>query len=98
MDDEETIAHVLRSVLEDLIQKERFDLLVTDLSMPSLSGIDLAGRAKEVHPELAVVLVNGWPGDRPAAEFRAAGIDRILGKPCLREDLLAAVSAVLARS
>lgn len=44
------------------IEKEKPDILITDLMMPGLSGFQLAKKAKEIHPTLQVFLTTGSPG------------------------------------
>jgi signal transduction histidine kinase/CheY-like chemotaxis protein len=68
------------------------DLVLTDLGMPEMSGVELAHRVKAAHPRLPVVLLTGW-GDTPtlSADDRSA-IDRVLGKPVRLAELLRVVA------
>ena len=66
-------------VLED--REEAIDLVVTDLSMPSLSGIELARRAREQRRGLPVILLSGNLGREEREEARGAGVAVCLGKP-----------------
>jgi signal transduction histidine kinase/CheY-like chemotaxis protein len=68
-----------------------FDLVITDLSMPGMSGLELTQAVKRRAPGLPVLLFSGWAIQEQEAKVREAGIDAILVKPCLIEDLLAAV-------
>ena len=43
-----------------IIDKEDFDLVLTDLGMPRISGWDIAKKAKAKNPKLPVVLLTGW--------------------------------------
>lgn len=65
-----------------LLRQTPVDLLLTDLTMPGLTGWDVAQLAKAMHPRLPVVLVTGAaqtiPHDQPERQF----VDAILGKPC----------------
>ena len=63
----------------------------TDLSMPGMSGLDLATELKRLHPDLPVVLLSGWAMQELEEKVKDAGIDYILGKPCLMEDMLRVV-------
>jgi signal transduction histidine kinase/CheY-like chemotaxis protein len=71
-----------------------FDLVITDLSMPGISGLDLATRLKEQDPGLPVVLLSGWAVQELEEKVKQAGVDHILVKPCLMEDLLNVVRQV----
>jgi two-component system cell cycle response regulator CpdR len=42
------------------LQKERFDLLLTDIVMPELDGIELAQRAATMHPNMRVMFITGF--------------------------------------
>lgn len=42
-----------------LIEQHPFDLLLLDLKMPGLSGIDIAQRARALHPEVGVLILTG---------------------------------------
>jgi signal transduction histidine kinase/DNA-binding response OmpR family regulator len=72
-------------------REQDFDLVITDLSMPGISGLDLATEVKRVHPGLPVVLLSGWAMQELEEKVKEAGIDHILVKPCLMEDLLEVV-------
>jgi CheY-like chemotaxis protein len=60
---------------------EAFDLVVTDLGMPGLSGWDVAAHVKGRSPHTPVVLVTGW-GDRfTPEEVKVRGVDFLVAKP-----------------
>jgi two-component system, cell cycle sensor histidine kinase and response regulator CckA len=74
-----------------------FDLIVTDLTMPHVTGLDLASAAHALRPELPVLLTTGfsqsmWPG-----QAREAGIAQVLSKPYTKPEMAAAVRRALAR-
>jgi GAF domain-containing protein/CheY-like chemotaxis protein len=70
-----------------------FDLVITDLGMPDISGWEVARRVKEHRPGTPVAMVTGW-GDQidPA---RTPGVDHLLGKPFKRSEIRAVVAAAL---
>ena len=55
-------------------EPDEFDLLLTDLQMPRMDGVELAARAGQVRPELPVVLSTGNRWSVPQSTARAAGI------------------------
>lgn len=57
------------------------DLVITDLTMPHLTGLDIAKRVKGSWPEVPVLLCSGLPGNWSVETLAAAGIDGILNKP-----------------
>ena len=78
-----------------LLEGERFDVVVTDLAMPDLSGFELAERVKTLSPSTPVILVTGWGIEVHAEDLRRAGIDVVLYKPFRREEVAGAVERFL---
>lgn len=75
---------------------ERFDLLLTDMTMPELSGVELARGAAAAGATMPVVLLSGWIDHQAEQDARAAGVARILTKP-LQTDALIETVRELAR-
>ncbi|HEY7650289.1 MAG TPA: ATP-binding protein, partial [Methylomirabilota bacterium] len=74
-----------------------FDLVVTDLGMPGLTGWDVASHVKQRSPKTPVVLVTGW-GDRMTAdEVQARGVDFLVSKPFALDDIRAVARQALSR-
>lgn len=59
----------------------KFDLVLTDLGMPEMSGWDVAREIKILAPRARVGLITGWPLDLTPTELRARGVDQIVAKP-----------------
>ncbi|MCX7838895.1 MAG: response regulator [Anaerolineae bacterium] len=59
----------------------KFDLVLTDLGMPEMSGWDVAREIKTLNPRARVGLITGWPIDLTLSELRARGVDQIVAKP-----------------
>jgi len=78
-----------------LADPDRFDAVISDLSMPGLSGRDFATRVLQVRPNMPVVLVTGYirPQDRERA--KELGIRDLVLKPDTVEELGHAVRRVL---
>ena len=77
----------------------RAELLVTDLAMPGMNGLELARRARLRRPGLGVLLVTGFAGEAAEddlAEARAGGPFAILRKPVTVEQIAAAIAGLLA--
>lgn len=68
-----------------------FDALVTDLAMPGLSGFELIAAAREVRPDLPVVLTSGFLTEDSKVEAARLAVDRVVPKPCPIDELAAAV-------
>jgi PAS domain S-box-containing protein len=75
---------------------ESVDLLFTDVVMPGgMDGLDLAYRARQMRPDLKVLLTSGFPGGRGADQRVADSPFRLLGKPYSLMELAQAVRTVL---
>ena len=74
---------------------DEYDLLLTDLQMPRMDGVELAARVGQLRPALPVVLSTGNRWSVPAATARAAGIREIVDKPFRLEELAQALRTVL---
>jgi PAS domain S-box-containing protein len=58
-----------------------YDVLVTDLTMPAMTGVELALQVLATRPALPVILVSGSSGQLTATELRKVGIRELLSKP-----------------
>ncbi|MFP5213446.1 MAG: ATP-binding protein, partial [Acidobacteriota bacterium] len=71
----------------ELIDRESFDLVMTDLGMPMISGWELAKHSKSRNPQTPVVLVTGWDVQGEGEDLQSQGVDMVLQKPLSREKL-----------
>src|SRR5262249_60007359 len=74
-----------------------FDLALVDLSMPGLSGWEVAKGLRAAQPAVPIALVTGWGDQIAIEEARARGIDHLIAKPFNVDDLTRLVSSVLAQ-
>ncbi len=73
------------------LREQPCDLLITDLRMPRLGGMDLLREAKQLHPALPVILITGF-GDRASyLEGMSLGAVHFLCKPLKIAELVAVV-------
>ena len=73
-----------------------YDLLLIDLSMPRMSGIDLVRKVRTLPGTVCVVVMSGRVSDEDLLALKALKVDRILPKPFTTEQLKNVVSEVLA--
>ncbi len=71
------------------------DLVITDLTMPGMSGIELANALYEARPDLPVILASGFGGTRTAHFEHGPGVRAVLEKPFTWEVLARAVHQLL---
>jgi HD-like signal output (HDOD) protein/ActR/RegA family two-component response regulator len=74
----------------DVISAQRFDVIVSDLSMPRVDGVAVLTRAREVQPDAARIVLSGG-AERGAALATARVAHRYIAKPFREEDVRAAV-------
>jgi PAS domain S-box-containing protein len=80
------------SALEELGRTTAFDVLVSDVSMPGMSGVELVREAWRVRPGLPVVFMSAHPPGSELAPLLAAGA-RFVQKPFDAQALLSAIAA-----
>lgn len=74
---------------------DSFDLVITDLSMPGITGTDLVSRVLGLRPEIPVILLTGYSGTWNAENVRSLGVRELLLKPVAIIDLARAVERAL---
>lgn len=63
---------------------DRFDLVMTDMTMPDMSGMELAARVRELRPDVPMILCTGYHDMVNESSARKAGFDSLLIKPVTR--------------
>lgn len=81
----------------DLCKKQKFDLLITDLRMPGMSGLDVLKGIKEISPETMVILLTAFASGETAIEAMQEGAHDYLEKNFDVEDLKSAVRDALSK-
>lgn len=65
-----------------------FDLVLTDLEMPELSGWEIARSLKKLSPGIMIVLITGWGDTLDGDQLKESGISRIVNKPFRVDEIL----------
>jgi PAS domain S-box-containing protein len=78
-----------------ILERDHFDLVLTDLGMPVISGWDIARKSKERLPETPVVLVTGWGAQYEDEDLTGRGIDLVVSKPLSYQKLMGALEKFL---
>jgi CheY-like chemotaxis protein len=101
----ETLGDILRQQHHDVVvaddgasglarfREGTFDLVMTDLAMPGMSGWQVAQAVKAARPKVPVVLVTGWGVEVQADELHTHGVDRVMTKPFRFEDVQEVVAS-----
>ena len=74
-----------------------FDLVLTDLTMPNMSGVALAREVRQLRKDLPIVLSTGFAGQSNREEFDSVGIGYLLDKPYNVEELTQTIAKALSR-
>jgi CheY-like chemotaxis protein len=85
----------LEAIADVRDQTEKFDLVITDLTMPSMDGVKLGGQLLQLQPHLPIILTTGYSGVMTAAKVRELGFRELLSKPSTARTLGETVHRVL---
>jgi DNA-binding NarL/FixJ family response regulator len=77
------------------LRRVPFDLLITDLRLPGMSGFDLVRKVKATCPEIPVIMITGYSSEQGKKEAADLGVFRYFQKPLDTEALLTTVQAAL---
>lgn len=78
------------------VKQASFDLLLTDIVMPEMDGIELARRAAELDPALKIMFITGFAAVALNPDSRAPKDAKVLSKPFHLKDLVAEVERMMA--
>ena len=76
------------------VEKGGYDLVLTDLGMPGLSGWEVAERVQRISPKTRVVLMTGWGASFKEEDLKEKGVDALLTKPFRLNDILQVMSGL----
>jgi CheY-like chemotaxis protein len=79
----------------EALQDGEFDLLLSDIRMPVMDGIELAHRASADHPDLKILLMTGYAEQRERADDLMEKIVDVVSKPFSLPDIRLAVARAL---
>lgn len=97
VDDEDHLQEVLGLLLEldghkvstafsgqEAIEKSKdkhFDLVITDLKMPGMSGMEVVKAFRENNPDTKIIMITGYPSEETEKEARELGVSNYIAKP-----------------
>jgi CheY-like chemotaxis protein len=77
-----------------MLQREQFDLVITDFDMPAMKGDELAAAIKARSPKQPVVMITAYAEMLQASGNPLTGVDLVISKPFLLENLREAIAKV----
>lgn len=111
IDDEPAIREGVRRILEsesfqvetfssghaalERIKQESFDLVITDLKMPGISGMDVLRSIKEIQPDLPVIFITGYSSVDSAVEVMKLGAVDYIAKPFTPDEMIKVIKTAL---
>lgn len=72
----------------------KYDLVISDLTMPNMTGLELAKKLQEVRSEIPIIIVTGYSSNLREDAVKEYGIRRVLKKPIVMSELASAVRSV----
>lgn len=113
IDDQADLVQVLRTMLEAkgfavdtafngkdgvaLVESTKYNLVLTDLGMPDISGWEVARKVRELQPKTPIVLMTGWAADIDPDRLSEHQVDALLPKPFRTDQLLETIEKALLR-
>jgi two-component system, cell cycle response regulator CpdR len=78
------------------LREEPFELLLTDIVMPEMDGIELARRASELDPDIKIMFITGFAAVALNSDSKAPKNSKVLSKPVHLRELVSEVNKMLA--
>jgi PAS domain S-box-containing protein len=78
--------------------KDKFDLVITDLTMPNMTGDKLAGELMNIRPDIPIIICTGFSEKMSKERAEALGIKGLLMKPIVKSDLAKTVRELIDKS
>jgi len=66
---------------------EKYELIITDITMPKMSGLELSQKVKEINPSQKIVVISAHREDEFLSQIKEIGIDGIIFKPVQLEEI-----------
>jgi CheY-like chemotaxis protein len=104
VDDEEMVRIVLKQILEQggyacdiagngvealkKLKADNFDLLITDINMPEMDGVELLAKTKELFPAMPVIFITAYGKDKVIMQAMRTGLTDYIEKPFRMDDVI----------
>jgi DNA-binding NtrC family response regulator len=79
----------------DLLDKEPFDIVITDMKMPGIDGIEVLKKVREKYPDTAVIMITGYSTVQSAVQAMKLGAFDYIPKPFTPDEVLIVVEKAL---
>jgi CheY-like chemotaxis protein len=78
-------------------EPDQFHLVISDLTMPQMTGLQLAEEIRKIKPGIPIILCSGFSASLTGEQIKAFGIDDFIMKPIIKSELAQVVRRVLDR-
>ena len=79
----------------ELISRQTYDLVITDLKMPRITGLDVLGGVKKAHPDTEVIVITAYSAVETAIQAMRLGAFNYLSKPFNNEEIKIVIEKAL---
>ena len=76
-------------------EPDQFDLIITDQTMPGMTGLELAGRVLAIRPDIPVILCTGYSETVTEEQARAVGVRAFVPKPMVMDEMARMIRTAL---
>ena len=76
-------------------QPDKFDLVITDQTMPGMIGVDLARRMLQIRPDIPIILCTGYSSTISEEKAKSIGIREFVLKPLTKKNIAKLIRKVL---
>jgi DNA-binding NtrC family response regulator len=107
-DDEDTVRMVLKQMLEqsgfavdtakngvealEKLKADTFSMLISDINMPEMDGVELLGKVKQLMPELPVIFITAFGKNQVIMQAMRSGLSNYIEKPFRMNDVISTVN------
>ncbi len=81
----------------EFVRQNEFDIILTDLNLPDISGIEMVRSSKEISPQTEIIMVTGFGSTEKAIEATKAGAFHFVEKPVDFDELLLLIGKAVER-
>jgi DNA-binding response OmpR family regulator len=112
-EDDRNIAKLIKEIIErkgnsaavaidgeqafQLYSSIKFDLIITDLKMPKIDGMNLVKMVREKNPNIPIIIITAYGSEKNRALAESLGVTKILSKPCSILEITQAIETSLSR-
>jgi two-component system, NtrC family, response regulator AtoC len=83
---------------QELIGTNHYDLVITDVNLPSIDGFEVASYAKSIHPEIPIIVMSALAENSSKESALPLNIDRFVEKPFDIIEIIEIINGLLPRS